>query len=142
MREEDSQGTSADDQGRTQQGLWDFAVRLYDRVDVSQACLALQEGSGANIPVLLFGAWLGRQSKELDAESIARVCVDVAPWHEQVVQPLRQLRRILKTGPRPAPSAATEALRARIKDCELEAERLEIAHLESLGSAAPRSDDP
>jgi uncharacterized protein (TIGR02444 family) len=127
----------------TTEGLWDFAVRLYGRPGVAQACLGLQEAVGANVPILLLAAWLGRQSKILDAGMIASVGADMSPWHDQVVSPLRQLRRLLKVAPHPAPSPSTDALRERIKTCELEAERIEIAQLESRRwTALPRVDDP
>jgi hypothetical protein len=47
------------------------------------------------------------------------------PWRLQVVGPLRVLRRLLAFGPTPAPSEASERLRARIKAAELDAEHLE-----------------
>ena len=118
--------------------LWEFSVRLYARPGVAEACLELQDASGVNVPVLLLGAWLGRRSFALDARAIARIGADMAPWHDQVISPLRRLRRLLKDAPPPGPSQFTDALRQRIKASELEAERIEIAHLEMLAGKLPR----
>jgi hypothetical protein len=41
------------------------------------------------------------------------------------VQPLRAVRVALRSGPQPAPNAATGALRGQIKPSELQAERLQ-----------------
>jgi uncharacterized protein (TIGR02444 family) len=67
---------------------------------------------------------------------IALTAVDIAlmhdssrAWREQVVRPLRAVRTLLKSGPAPAPSAASEQLRAQIKASELAAERLENDYL-------------
>ncbi|CAN5344069.1 hypothetical protein BH10PSE9_BH10PSE9_00440 [soil metagenome] len=112
--------------------LWDFSVRLYARPGVAEACLDLQDVSRVNVPVLLLGAWLGRRSIALDPGAIARIGAEAAPWHDQVVFPLRRLRRLLKDAPPPGRSPSADALRQRIKASELEAERIEITHLETL----------
>jgi uncharacterized protein (TIGR02444 family) len=63
------------------------------------------------------------------------------PWREQIVQPLRALRTRLKTGPLPAPNAATEPFRSTIKAAELAAERLQNQLLaERLPLRAPERD--
>ena len=52
----------------------------------------------------------------------------------------RGLRTRLKTGPAPAPSAATDRLRNRIKAAELEAEQIELALLKGwLDRQPPRA---
>ncbi|MGB3387177.1 MAG: TIGR02444 family protein [Pseudaminobacter sp.] len=113
--------------------LWTFAVRLYDEPEVATACLALQEDAGIDVPVLLFGAWLGMEKGVvLDAARLAMVEAAVGEWHGQVVQTLRALRRQLKREPHPAPSESTDRLRERIKASELEAERIELAELARL----------
>jgi hypothetical protein len=64
------------------------------------------------------------------AETIAHV----QSWHREIVRPLRDLRRRLKSGPPPAPSESTEGLRTCIKAIEIEAERTELAMLEQLAA--------
>ena len=42
------------------QDLWNFALELYAREGVEQACLELQE-TGSDVCLLLTGAWLQRR---------------------------------------------------------------------------------
>lgn len=113
--------------------LWDFAVRLYGMPGVADACLALQEECGVDVPVLLFSAWLAGRSVALSPSEARRIAAVVADWHREVVVPLRTVRRRLKSGPRPAPDQKTESLRNTIKGAELSAERIELALLEAEG---------
>jgi uncharacterized protein (TIGR02444 family) len=127
--------------------LWDFALKIYSAPGVSEACLALQDESGVDVPVLLFGLWLGAHSVELPARELRRIDGDVGLWREEVVRPLRAVRRRLKTGPFPAPSDATETLRNNIKAAELNSEKIELALLEAEGRelmarAEPTTDAP
>jgi hypothetical protein len=51
-----------------------------------------------------------------------------------VVRPLRGVRQRLKTGPAPPPNTDTTKLRGKIQDVEMQAELIELAQLEVLGS--------
>ncbi|CDM38827.1 hypothetical protein PPSAL_0210 [Ectopseudomonas oleovorans] len=42
------------------QDLWNFALELYARAGVEQACLELQD-TGSDVCLLLTGAWLQRR---------------------------------------------------------------------------------
>jgi len=121
---------------------WAFAVDLYQRPGVSEACLLLQDRLGVDVSLLLFALYVaakrGRMLATADLEELERA---VAPWREEVVKPLRALRRRLKSGPAPAPSPAAERLRERIKAAELHAEQIELAvlaqRLDSLPALRP-----
>ena len=113
--------------------LWSFAVSLYAKPGVSDACLFLQDESDVDVPVLLFAAWLGHHSIPLPADDLERIIGEVEAWHEEVVLPLRRLRKRLKQGPKPAPGERTEVLRTAIKAAELSAERLQLEALELAG---------
>lgn len=117
------------------QGLWDFALRLYGAPDVGDACLVLQDESGVDVPVLLFSAWLAKNSVALSQADIARIDRLVSDWRNEVVKPLRAIRRRLKSGPRPAPTKETETLRNSVKGVELSSEKIELAVLEAEGQA-------
>lgn len=120
-----------------QNGLWDFALRLYGAQGVSEACLVLQEESGVDVPVLLFAAWLSEKGKALTEGDLGRVDGRIREWRSEVVQPLRAVRRRLKNGPSPAPSEETEKLRNGVKAVELQSEKIELAVLEAEGDALP-----
>lgn len=117
------------------QGLWDFALRLYAAPAVGDACLILQDESGVDVPLLLFSAWLTKHSVPLTDAELVRIDGLVADWRNEVVRPLRVIRRRLKSGPRPAPTKETETLRNGVKGVELSSERIELAILEAEGEA-------
>ncbi|CDZ26732.1 TIGR02444 family protein [Neorhizobium galegae] len=124
----------------TGQGLWDFALRLYGAPGVGEACLLLQDESGVDVPVLLFSAWLAKKSVALSPTEIARIDALIADWRNEVVKPLRALRRRLKSGPHPASNKETEILRNGVKAIELNAEKIELAVLEAEGQALMAGD--
>jgi uncharacterized protein (TIGR02444 family) len=125
------------------EALWRFALAVYQKPGVSDACLLLQDRYGCNVTLLLFAAWAGaEQGVVLRADEMAAALGTVGAWHGEVVEPLRAVRRRLKHGPAPAPNAVTGKLRARLQAIEIEAERIE---LETLAGVLPdrfRRDEP
>ena len=109
---------------------WRFAVDLYGKDGVSQACLALQDRFGVDVIVLmisLFGAVaLGKAPGK---EDIERMDAAIGPWRRSVVHPLRGVRRHLKTA---GMGEAAERLREIIKSSELRSEQIELATLAPL----------
>ena len=71
-------------------------------------------------------------------EGLARALEAAAPWQEGIVNPLRAVRRRLKG----RDGADVQALRARIKADELEAERLEQALLAETFPPGPGEASP
>jgi uncharacterized protein (TIGR02444 family) len=124
--------------------LWDFAVELYGAPSVGEACLALQDRHGCDVNVILFAAWMGAvRGDKLSQPDMAEAIACVQSWRDEIVRPLRLIRRRLKSGPPPAPYQTTEELRTRIKAVELESERIELAQLEAFPSKRlARADEP
>jgi uncharacterized protein (TIGR02444 family) len=122
---------------------WSFAVELYQRPQVSAACLALQDQLGVDVCLLLFALFVAKEHGTLlerdDLESLDATIVD---WRREVILPLRSMRRRLKTGPEPAPASATDGLLQRIKGAEIEAEQIELAALARHFDKRPRTADP
>jgi uncharacterized protein (TIGR02444 family) len=112
--------------------LPEFGVTFYGRESVSKACLELQDAYGANVLLLLFAGWTAVSGRRLVKDDLERAAASIRAWHAEVVIPLRSLRRLLKTGPRPAPGPATEALREKIKAAELQAEMIALDQLSAL----------
>ncbi|EAR51894.1 hypothetical protein OG2516_16374 [Oceanicola granulosus HTCC2516] len=106
--------------------LWEFALKVYGTEGVAAACLELQDRFGADVPVVLAVLWAARRGVAVDADAMAALEAAAGPWRAEMVVPLRALRRRLKAGPDPAPSAETEALRGEIKRAELHAEKIEL----------------
>lgn len=112
--------------------FWAFSLEVYAGPGVAPACLALQDRHGLDVNLLLFCCWAASQGVTLDQRAIAAAAAAVAGWRNQVVKPLRSLRRRLKRESEGFPEAETAALREKVLAVELEAERLEQTRLESL----------
>jgi uncharacterized protein (TIGR02444 family) len=111
--------------------LWDFSLAFYEASGVADACLSLQDTHGIDVNLVTLAAWIGStRGVELNAacERLARA---VAPWSRDVVQPLRSVRRAIKAPHLLVLNGASE-LRDRIKQSELQAERVEQEFLQEL----------
>lgn len=108
--------------------FWLFSWDLYHRPGVADACLALQDVHGVDVNVVLFCCWAGRCGRVLTDDELAAVNTSSEAWQSDIVRPLRDVRRRLKTQDL-APAEEAAALRETIKARELEAERIEQAIL-------------
>ncbi|CAN5339009.1 TIGR02444 family protein [soil metagenome] len=123
-------------------GLWDWSLAAYARPGVAEACLALQDGAGQNVPLLLWSAWAAASGRRPDADDIEAACDTARAWTDIAIGPLRDIRRTLK-GPIPdLDVAAREAIRDQVKAVELAAERHLLEALESLTPDAAGSPRP
>ncbi len=119
-----------------------FALQLYRRAGVADACLDLQNRHDVDVNVVLFAAFVGAVRRQgLTADDLDLAHRRVEAWHHEVVRPLRAVRQRLKTGPSPAPNDATGSLRRKLAQLEIEAEVIELGQLGALVSEpeAPRS---
>ncbi|MEA1650350.1 TIGR02444 family protein [Nitrospirillum sp. BR 11164] len=120
--------------------FWPYALDAYARPGVAEACLAAQDGHGADVPLLLWGAWAAARGHTLTEGDLDAAATAAARWRAPVIEPLRQARRALKALAADAP--ANEALRQAVKAAELEAERLYMASLEQLADGWPAPTPP
>ncbi len=105
---------------------WAFALQIYARPGVADACLKLQNEAGVDVMMFLMVAFAAVRHRILLTPSDIRQLDEACrPWREQIVRPLRAIRSGLKTGPLPAPNGETEEFRSRIKAVELASERLQ-----------------
>ena len=118
--------------------FWDFSLVVYPRPGVVEACLALQDRLGLDVNLLLFCCWAGSLGWRLEAPDMVRLTEEVAEWQRDVIGPLRGVRRRLK-GPSDEATGDVAALRRVVKDCELEAERIEQAMLHAALAELPRA---
>lgn len=84
--------------GRTwpESAFWTFSVDLYERPGVEAACLALQDRHDLNVNLMLWALWLADCGVVLNEPTFERAKTAVAPWQEEVVGPLRAVRRQLR----------------------------------------------
>lgn len=113
--------------------LWDWALEVYARQDVADACLNLQDAHGQNVPYLLWAAWAAGEGRLADANAAARL---MKQWDAEVGAPLRGVRRALKA-PFPAVAdAPRESFREALKGVELQGERVLLESLEAMSGPA------
>jgi uncharacterized protein (TIGR02444 family) len=112
--------------------FWNFSLQIYGRRGVGEACIALQDGLGLDVNLLLYCCWLGRVGRQLDEAGLRRAMAAVESWQREVVQPLRAVRRRLKSGVPPITAGECQALRRKVNDLELEGERIAQSTLEAL----------
>ncbi|CRM05409.1 MULTISPECIES: TIGR02444 family protein [Pseudomonas] len=114
--------------------LWSFALSTYARPGVEAACLRLQE-QGADVCLLLCGAWLEQRAVAVTAERIQALKQIAEPWQAHVIEPLRRVRMQWRAMAQQDEDLA--GLRERVKALELEAERQLLARLETLARMWP-----
>ena len=112
--------------------FWDWALKAYAAPGVQDACLQLQDGTGQNVPLLLWAAWTAATGRPLDEDTIEGACDCARAWDQTAVTPLRALRRSLKGTNPDIDNTARESLREAVKAVELSAERHLMSGLESL----------
>jgi len=115
-----------------QSSLWDFSLVLYNDACTQAACLKLQDTYGADVNVILYLLFLGQQGREVLPESVALIDGAISTWRKEVVQPLRQLRRHLKSADFGIAGDTQEAFRSTVKKVELSSEKLEQDRLAAL----------
>lgn len=110
--------------------FWRFSLALYGRPGVPDACLRLQDECGADVNVMFYVLFLAHANRRIDAADVERIEALAAPWRDDIVRPLRTVRRVLKSPPAHFRDDATQGLREQVKRIELEAEHLQQLALE------------
>lgn len=122
--------------------FWRFSIGLYAQPGVAPRCLELQDRFGVDVNVLLFCLHAGASGRALQPADIAALEQAVGAWREQVVAPLRGVRRWLKSPPAPFDDPHTAGLREGLKRIELESERLQQMAMARVLSLAGSGDAP
>jgi uncharacterized protein (TIGR02444 family) len=103
--------------------FWDFSLKVYAGDGIAPACLALQDGKGMDVNLLLFCCWAGLHGRSLKTAEMESLIAEVAPWRTQVIEPLRAVRRQLRA--EDGTGVASSPLRTYVKAAELEAEAVQ-----------------
>jgi uncharacterized protein (TIGR02444 family) len=120
------------------EALWRFSLALYARPGVAEALIALQDRAGCDVNLVLFALWRGAtRGHRLDRAELAAAETAVAPIGRDIIAPVRQLRRRLKS----APAADLQDLRRRLLALELASERCVQYRLADAAAAPIASGD-
>lgn len=119
--------------------FWEFSLAFYSDAAVQAACLSFQDSHGGDVNVLLYLLFRARDGGSYDVAGVEAVDAGVSSWREEVVRPLRAVRRVLKTSTFLPDGEAQEGFRNKIKKVELDAEKLQQSVLEGNAPAPATS---
>ncbi len=108
--------------------LWEWAVAVWAKPGVEDACLALQDVAGQSVVLILWRAWLERYGRAVARPQIERAISLARAVEDERLKPLRAARRSL---------SRSDAGYGRLREQELAAERALIESLEGLPVAQP-----
>ncbi|MGH6675900.1 MAG: TIGR02444 family protein [Xanthobacteraceae bacterium] len=117
--------------------FWRFSLQLYRQPGVADACIALQDGCGVDVNLLLFLFWLAAGGRHLAADEVEKLDDQVRGWRNLTIIPIRDMRRQLKETRTLLVADRQEAFRAKVKAVELEAERLQQEALYAISRSGP-----
>ena len=117
--------------------FWRFSLNFYGQSGVSDACIALQDGCGIDVNLLLFLFWLASERQMLSADEVKKLDATIKSWRELTIIPIRDTRRKLKGARTFVDPAKQEALRDKVKAVELEAEKLQQEALYAFTQSGP-----
>jgi uncharacterized protein (TIGR02444 family) len=117
--------------------FWRFSLHFYRRPGVSDACIALQDGCGVDVNLLLFLLWLADDGQLLSADEVRKIDDRVRDWRNLTIIPVRNARRKLKGVETLVEPGQQEVFRNKVKALELEAERLQQEALYAFAQSGP-----
>lgn len=122
--------------------LWSFMLAIYARPGVAPACLRLQEAHGLDVPLFLAALYGAAGGRRLDTAAMRSLDGACAEWRDQVIRPLRQVRRAMKDAHLLGWHPDVPALREAVKAQELQAENIQVRVLEAMILALPEAARP
>lgn len=111
--------------------FWAFSLKFYSQPGIDDICLDLQDRFGADVNIVLYVLWQAHRGQRLSKSDIHKVVEFAGLWQKNVVEPLRKVRRFLKTPPSGWPSQDVNQFRQRVKAEELQAEHLQQNAMEA-----------
>jgi uncharacterized protein (TIGR02444 family) len=117
--------------------FWRFSLHFYRQAGVSDACIALQDGCGVDVNLLLFLFWLAADRQQLSPGDVKKLDDKVRDWRNLTIIPIRDARRKLKGATTLVDPGKQEAFRTKVKAIELDAERLQQEALYEFTQSGP-----
>lgn len=120
--------------------FWKFSLAFYADPAIAGICIDLQDRHASDVNVVLFVLWCASRHRSLSPHELERVVASISGWQNDVVRPLRSVRRNLKQLAADVALVPISELREAVKKQELEAERLQQSLMEAgfsdIGSPA------
>jgi len=91
--------------------FWRFSLGFYRQPAVADACIRLQDEAGVDVNLLFYLLWHAALERSLTRADVAAIEARIAPWRDQVVAPLRAIRRAIKLPPPVIEAGTAEAYR-------------------------------
>jgi len=110
--------------------FWQFSLSLWQDKKAQETLLRLQDKQHLRVNLLLYSMWLGIEKKAIANHLIATLEATES-WHQQVVAPLRKVRKILPLQP------PTTILKPQVQNSELLAEQIEQSLLFNCARKIP-----
>ena len=119
--------------------LWRFSTAFYAGAGVAEALIKLQDRARVDVNLMLFALWSGLSGRNrFTAAELAAADRAAGPIRRELVEPLRALRRKLRSNP----DADVQRLREEIKGLELAAERILQSRLALIAGTPGGENDP
>jgi len=112
--------------------LWIYAVKQYQQTGCAQFLLRAQDEMGLEVNVLLFAGWLASRNQSLNLKAITDS--DAHNWQQDVIKPLREIRRQVK-------NYRQEGFYRQILALELSAEQQQLEVLYELRDKMPKEQE-
>lgn len=110
--------------------LWNFSNKFYKQDNVRMACLTLQNEFGFDVNIVLYCCWMAHSGYPIiKIDELSEIISVIRPWQNDVISDLRKVRTRMKSNNDIKFGFHSNSLRDKIKDCELQAERIEQAIL-------------
>ena len=98
--------------------FWRFSLHFYGQSGVSDACIALQDGCGVDVNLLLFLSWLADNGQLLNTAEVKSLDDKVRSWRELTIVPIRDVRRNKSLAYIPAAGASSAAVVAAASEAD------------------------
>jgi uncharacterized protein (TIGR02444 family) len=106
--------------------FWDFSLKFYEYNSVASSCIALQDSVNADVNILLYCCWVASEGAVvIKPAEFNEIIEAIDPWQSFVVRGLRKIRLDMKKEKLIYFGKMSDDLRACIKQCEIEGERIE-----------------
>lgn len=125
------------------ESFWEYSCRVYRQAGVSERCLHLQDEYALDVNLLLMCCWHAETRGVIDGATLTQMITQSQEWSNNVVNPLRGVRRWMKTqlmqegASQGLASEQLIALREDIKKLELRTEQYQQAFLETMVARLP-----